>query len=394
MIGLSAGHGIKHFGQSSFVAISPFIKAGLEISAVPFGAIFTAQQVASGLANVPAGILSDMYRRRISWILTFSMACVAIAYLLIGLSPWYWLILVAVVILGTGTSMWHAPAFGTLAARYPERRGLAMSAHLTGAQVGDTLGPLAMGVLLGGTILGIFTWDGLNWRTICYLIAIPSAFTGLVVLTRLRSGGIESTGTLTLGEYFAAARRLVKNRDVLGMVGLQAFRQAAHQSFLVWMVVYLAEELEYSAFSVTAHVSMLTLAGIASTPLLGMASDRIGRKPVIVSTMTFMAAVIFSFLQFDEGVPLSLMIILLGTVVFAVMPIITAAAMDQVERGSEGSATALMFAGGAMIGALAPFIAGIIYAGAGFHGVVMFAGGAAALGAVAAVVLRAAPKRV
>jgi MFS family permease len=80
-------------------------------------------------------------------------------------------------------------------------------------------------------------------------------------------------------------------------------------------------------------------------------------------------------------------------VIFAVMPIITAAAMDQVDKGSEGTATALMFSGGAMIGALAPLIAGIIYASSGFHGVVIFAGSAAALGAVAAVVLRAAPKK-
>ena len=36
MVGLSAGHGIKHFGQSAFLIISPEIKATFALSEVAF----------------------------------------------------------------------------------------------------------------------------------------------------------------------------------------------------------------------------------------------------------------------------------------------------------------------------------------------------------------------
>jgi FSR family fosmidomycin resistance protein-like MFS transporter len=389
MIGLSAGHGIKHFGQSAFLIISPDIKTTFALSEIAYGSMFTAQQTSSGVANVPAGIISDMYRRRVAWILTASMMMVALGYLIIGLSPWYWLIITAVALLGFGTSAWHSPAFGTLAAHYPQRRGVAMSAHLTGAQVGDTLGPLVIGLLLGGFTFGLFNWvfDGFHWRTIAYLLFFPAALTALTVLLKLKTAGTESSRNLGMAEYLVSAKRLVANRGVLGMVVLGACRGAVHSAFLAFLVLYLKEDLLYSSLRVSMHVSLLTLAGIVSTPLMGMASDRTGRKPVIVVAMSSMALLVFMFLFFETGWPLTVLLGFLGLFFFSVFPIITAAAMDQVEKGSEASGTAMLFAGGAVIGSLSPVIAGVIYERSGFEGVVWFCGSIALVGAALAVAL-------
>ena len=54
---------------------------------------------------------------------------------------------------------------------------------------------------------------------------------------------------------------------------------------------------------------------------------------------------IFAFLFIERGIGFTIIVASLGLFFFSVMPIITAATMDQVERGSEGSATALIFAG-------------------------------------------------
>jgi len=152
MYGLSAGHGIKHFGQGALLVMIPSIRATLGLSDVAVGGMSSAQSISSGIANIPAGILTDMFRKKIAWILFASMMMVGVGYFLIAISPVYWALLIGVVIVGFGTSMWHAPAFGTLAARYPERRGFAMAAHLTGAQIGNTASPLIIGFLLAGTI--------------------------------------------------------------------------------------------------------------------------------------------------------------------------------------------------------------------------------------------------
>ena len=387
MYGLSAGHGIKHFGQGALLIMIPSIRATLGLSDVAIGGISSAQSISSGIANIPAGILTDMFRKKVAWILFASMIMVGSGYLLISISPVYWVLLVGVVIVGFGTSMWHAPAFGTLAARYPRRRGFAMAAHLTGAQVGNTTSPLIVGFLLAGTIGSWEVFGGIEWRWLAAFISVPMILTALVVVSRFKTAGAESTGSVTLGAYFVSAKRLLSNRAVLGMALLGAMRGAVHNSFQVFLVIYMREELGYSNTYVGVHIALITMAGIISTPVMGNLSDRVGRRPVISFAMTAMTVLLFLFLQFDSGISMMILIAVLGLFFFSVMPIINAAAMDMIDKGSEGSGTALMFTGGSIVGSLTPIVAGIINQSYGFQGVVIFAGAMATIGAVLSLIL-------
>ena len=387
MYGLSAGHGIKHFGQGALLIMIPSIRATLGLSDVAIGGISSAQSISSGIANIPAGILTDMFRKKVAWILFASMIMVGSGYLLVSISPVYWVLLVGVVIVGFGTSMWHAPAFGTLAARYPRRRGFAMAAHLTGAQIGNTTSPLIVGFLLAGTIGSWVAFGGIEWRWLAAFISVPMILTALVVVSRFKTAGAESTGSITLGAYFASAKRLLSNRGVLGMALLGAMRGAVHNSFQVFLVIYMREELGYSNTYVGVHIALITMAGIISTPVMGNLSDRVGRRPVISFAMTAMTVLLFLFLQFDSGISMMILIAVLGLFFFSVMPIINAAAMDMIDKGSEGSGTALMFAGGSIVGSLTPIVAGIINQSNGFQGVVIFAGAMATIGAVLSLIL-------
>ncbi len=386
MVGISAGHGIKHFGQGALLVMMPFIRSTFGIGEVAYGAIFSMSAVASGIANIPAGMLADMYRKRVAWLLMISMLMVGIGYLLVGVSPWVWLIAFAVIIIGFGTSMWHAPAFGTLAARYPTRRGEAMSAHLTGAQIGNSVSPAVIGFLLGGAI-GSFRFAGFHWSTVAIGVSIPMFVTGILVLWRFKTAGAEAQHNLELSEYLPAARRLLTNFRVLGLVTLGGFRGAVHTSFQAFMLVYMKDTLGMEPFTIGWHVSLLTLAGIVSTPIMGWLSDRVGRKPVILVAMTAMATMLFMFLIYQDGIGFTILMASLGLFFFSVMPIITAATMDQVEQGSEGSATALIFTGGSVVGALTPIAAGKIYELNGFDGLVLLCGAIATAGALLALVL-------
>ena len=386
MIGISAGHGIKHFGQGALLVMMPFIRSTFAIGDVAYGTLFAISSISSGIANVPAGMLADMYRKRVAWLLTISMLMVGAGYFLIGISPWVWLIALAIAVVGFGTSMWHAPAFGTLAARYPKRRGVAMSAHLTGAQIGNTASPAIIGFLLGGAI-GSFEFSGFDWRWVSVGVSVPMFLTAIAVLWRFKTAGAEAEHNLDLTEYLASARRLLTNFRVLGLVSLGAFRSAVHTSFQAFIVVYMKESLEMSAFTIGWHVSLLTFAGIVSTPVMGWLSDRIGRKPVIFVAMAAMAALVFLLLPISDGIGFTIVLGSLGLFFFSVMPIITAATMDQVERGSEGSATALIFTGGSVVGSLSPILAGKIFETNDFEGIVIYCGAIAAVGAVLALIL-------
>jgi FSR family fosmidomycin resistance protein-like MFS transporter len=385
MFGLSAGHAAKHFCQGSFLVLLPSIRTALGLSDVAVGGMYTAQHVVGGATNAPAGILADMYRRRVALILTASMTLVALGYLFVGLTNWYALLVLAVICMGAGTSLWHSPAFATLAARYPDRRGLAMAAHLTGAQIGDTLAPVLTGLALGGVALVGLEWAGVHWRTVALALVIPAGFTAVAVITFFRSGSVGAPADVSLGQYLSAVRRLGRNPGVIGMTALHAMRGATHTSFQVFLVLYMSDVLRFSPLKVGLHVSLLTLAGVASTPVFGAISDRIGRKPVILFNMTAVTAIVLSFVWIEGGWPLTVMIALLGVVLFSVMPTITAAAMDVTEKGSEGTSIALMFAGGSVVGAVAPIAAGAINGSWGFQGVVLFASAIAGGGLLTAV---------
>lgn len=379
LYGISAGHGVKHFGQGAVLILVPEVKAALALSDVAVGAMFGARDAASGLANVPAGLLADMYRHRVPLLLMISMALVGSAYLMIGLSSWYWLTLVALMVIGAGTSLWHAPAFSELAVRYPKRVGFAMAAHSTGAQIGNTTAPVAIGVLLGGIgVLGI-EWAGLGWRTVALLLVIPAFTTVLVIAARFRGGAPSETG-VSLSDYLTSSKRLLQNPAVLAQAVLHALRGASHNSIQLFLVIYMAEELDYSDFAVGLHVSLLTVAGIVSTPILGVASDRFGRRIVSTLSMAAIGLFVLAFLWADEGWPLAINTIFLGVFIFSIMPVIVASAMDATEAGSEGTSVAALFAGGALIGAVAPPIAGAINTDAGFEGVVIFVASLAAVG--------------
>ena len=387
LYGLSAGHGVKHFGQGALLVMIPSIKSTLGLSDVGVGGISTVQSISSGIANIPAGILTDMFRKKIAWILFISMIMVGLGYFIIGVSPLYWALLFGVAIIGFGTSLWHAPAFGTLAARYPERRGFAMSAHLTGAQIGNTVSPIIIGFLLAGTIGSYVFFSGISWRIIAVCLSIPMIITGLLVIFKFKSAGSESEGNIAIRDYFRSAKTLLNNYSVLGMALLGAMRGAVHTSFQVFLVIYMREVLEYSNTLVGVHVALITMAGIISTPIMGNFSDKLGRRPVISFAMILMTILIFLFLFFDSGIMMTFLVGCLGLFFFSVMPIINAAAMDMVDKGSEGSGTALMFTGGSVIGSITPIFAGIINESSGFHGVVIFSGIIALIGATLSLVL-------
>ncbi|MBM3957548.1 MAG: MFS transporter, partial [Gemmatimonadetes bacterium] len=217
MLGLSAGHSIQHFYQQTLLLLLPHIKAELLLSDPAMGAIMTVRSIGSGVMNVPAGILADMFRRRVALLLTVSMSCLTLGYLFVGIAPRYWLILLAITLAGAGTSMWHAPSFSTLSARYPDRRGLALALHRSGGSIGDTIAPVVVGLLLGGVSFWGLNWGGFSWRTVALLHVGPSALTGLLIIATFKSGAVAAPGRVSLKEYALSALPLLKNPRVMGI---------------------------------------------------------------------------------------------------------------------------------------------------------------------------------
>src|SRR5918992_4115766 len=115
---------------------------------------------------VPGHVLVDTIGRK-GLLMAVSLFWIGFPYLLIGFSHGYLMLLVCVALVGFGNSLWHPSAIPTLGQRYPERKGLVLSLHGMGGNVGDAVAPLVV-----GAALAIFTW-----RDVVVMNVLP----GLVV---------------------------------------------------------------------------------------------------------------------------------------------------------------------------------------------------------------------
>ena len=61
--GLTSGHGVFHWFSQSFLVMLPQVQATFGLSEVGIGAIVTTREVASGIINLPGGVVADMLRR-------------------------------------------------------------------------------------------------------------------------------------------------------------------------------------------------------------------------------------------------------------------------------------------------------------------------------------------
>jgi sugar phosphate permease len=91
---------------------------------------------------------------------------------------------------------------------------------------------------------------------------------------------------------------------------------------------------------------------------------------------------IYSIRFGSSGWPLIILLLLLGCVLFAIMPVISAAAIDYTIKGTEGTSVSLLFSGGAILGSLSPLISGYFYDSFGFNAVLTFTSVLALLGTV------------
>ena len=389
MIGLAMGHALKHFYQQAFLLLIPSFKEAMLLTDVQVGLFGTARTVLSAGMNIPAGIMADMWRSKVGLILFCSLMSLAIGYLIIGATSSYWLVLLGVAVTGLGTSLWHAPAFGTLGAMYPEKRATALAIHRMGGSVGDSISPIVMGVMLGGFVLWGIEWGGLGWRTVALMLVAPavlSAFAVLVFYGR-QIGEEGERQPQDIYTYLKSARGLLTNGTVVSMVVLTSVRAMAHNGLNLFLIVYMDEDLGYEVFKIGYHMALLTLFGVVSAPIMGWLSDKIGRRPVISVALGAIAIIISGMLIFEGGLPFTILLALLGLFLYTVNPVMLAAAIDAAPKGTESSVTALMFTGPSIFGAKSPVIAGFMRDSWGMDAVFIYASSIVAVVAVLSLVV-------
>jgi MFS family permease len=352
---ITLGHGLTHWYPSTFYLLLPIIGLELGLTYSQIGLIMTCQYVAGAIANVPGGIIVDTVGRK-GVLMAVSLFWVGFPYLLMGFAHGYLMLLACVALVGFGNSLWHPTAIPTLARRYPERKGLVLSLHGMGGNVGDALAPLAV-----GSLLAIFTW-----REVVVLNVMPGLVMSLLILVFLgtmRLGPKAKPGqkkAQALGDYFRGVPALFRNRALLLLTASSAFRSMTQNSLLTFLPLYLAREMGYSVFWVGAGMFALQAAGFAATPLAGHLSDRMGRRSIMMTSM-LMTGVVLAFMTFaGKSHAFIAFVAVLGFFLYAIRPVLQAWLLETTPKNMGGTSIGILFGAQSLGSSVAPLVAGII----------------------------------
>ena len=364
---LAAGHGMAHLLDQGFPLFLTEIASVMGLSTVQKGSLFAIRQVGFGVVSISAGPFVDMLKRQWGLILTGTMLWAAVSQASIGASPNFAVLFIAVGFLSVPGSLWHLPATAAVSQRFPDRRGVAISIHGFGGNVGNVLGPL-----LAGSLLVV-----MYWRHIFFIYVAPSLLLAAFVWWSLKDLGREGPREedRQLGARLQEAGGMLKDPVLVGLVLVAMLRGTGVTALLNWTPFYLEEELNMGHFEAGVHYMLVSGMGIVAAPVLGALSDRYGRKRVLVPGL--LAASAFSLLVVSAGDSFMLPVILacMGLFSFALHQIIQAAVLDVAGRGTEATTIGLLFGLNGVVGGVSPFVASAIIDHLGGYGSIFYYAG-------------------
>src|ERR1051325_7814182 len=216
---VSFGHALTHWYPATFYLLLPLIGSDLGLSYAQVGSILTAQFAAGAIANIPGGLFVDTVGRK-GLLMATSLSWIGIPYLVMGVSHVYWMMLACAMLVGIGNNLWHPTAIPWLANRFPRRKGLVMSIHGMGGNVGDALAPLVIGALLA-------TY---SWRSVVLMNVLPGIAMALFTLIYVSRASDPEVPAARKAPQMSGAERLhslgllVKNRAFVTLAIGSGFR--------------------------------------------------------------------------------------------------------------------------------------------------------------------------
>ncbi|MEY4125373.1 MAG: putative sulfoacetate transporter SauU [Pseudomonadota bacterium] len=358
---ITLGHSLTHWYPATFFMLLPLIGNEMGLNYSQIGFIMTCQYAAGAISNVPGGMLVDVWGKK-GQLMALSLFWVGFPYLMMGFSSQYWMLLICVMLVGIGNNLWHPTAIPLLGSMFPKRKGLALSLHGMGGNVGDALAPLAVGALL----------TTLSWREIVVLNVVPGAAMSMLILfflgtmtfapkqktktavevSDVNAATVADSKGQSMRSYVAGLRTLMKTPGL--------FLLTLSSGLLTFLPLYLANEMHYSLFWVGAGMALLQLTGFIAAPIAGHLSDTMGRKNILMVSFG-MSGVVLLLMTFAGGSPWFVFLIaVLGFFLYAARPIMQAWMLDATPKNMGGTAIGLMFGMQSGAQAIAPILGGIV----------------------------------
>jgi MFS family permease len=349
---LSIAHAVNHAQAVILPPIFLLVVAefGVGVEAIPF--LAAAGALSSGLVQSSYGWITRRVARRPimtvgGLVLGGAMAAQAAVSSFVPFA-------LLNVLSRVGGSPQHPVGNGLLAEQFPpERRGFAISAHISGGNVGTLLAGV-----LGPVVLATF-----GWRGVSLLIGIPAALIGLAIFRWVRETGADRAAAISEGTVRQAVATIWRDPTIRRTYLTSVFGGGGRGLGVanLFALIYLTEVLRVDKGTSDLMYAGLVILSVPMPLVAGWLSDRLGRRPTIVGAYVGGAVGFLLFIAVGSNLlGLWAGIAIMGLFSFAESPQLQALLADIVPRGVRDVAFALYFTLAFGIGSLWTILYGVV----------------------------------
>lgn len=263
-------HLLNDMMQSLLPAIYPTLKDQFQLSFSQIGMITLAFQCTASLLQPMVGYFADL--KPMPYSLALGMISTFIGLLVLAVAPNYAVILIAAMMVGLGSAVFHPEASRVARMASGGRYGLAQSVFQVGGNTGQAISPL-----IAALLVATYGQRSIVWYAGFALLAF-------VILVKVGSWYKHHGLARIRGHVHVKHPELTRGKVILALCILLAlvFSKFVYLACIgSYYTFYLIEKFGVSVQSAQVHLFFFLGAIAAGTLLGGVLGDRIGRKYVI-----------------------------------------------------------------------------------------------------------------
>lgn len=332
---LSIAHAVNHAQAVVLPLVFLQLIDDFGVSVGEIALVAAAGSIAAGLVQASYAWVTRRMARR--WILTAGGLLFGLGFAAQAAATSFATFAVANVASRIGGSPQHPVGNGLLAEQFPpERRGFAISAHISGGNVGTVIAALAGPILLAAV----------GWRGVSVIFGIPAALIALAMVRWITETGADRLAAIRHGSVRDGVRTVwadhrIRRTYLASVLGGGGRGLGVANLFAL---LYVTKVLGLPEATTNLMYAGLIVLSVPMPLLAGWLSDRVGRRPVILGAYLGGAVgfVVF-FLAGSSMLGLWIGIAIMGLFSFAESPQLQALLADIVPTGVRDVAFALYF---------------------------------------------------